>query len=52
MPAVTGMFPWLQEEKVEGERVAVVGAQPGVVLDDFLRSVAAVAAGGTEEPHP
>lgn len=51
MPALTGTFAWLQGEKVEGECVVVVGAQPGLVLDDFLRSVTAVAAGGAEEPH-
>ena len=51
MPALTGTFAWLQGEKVEGECVVVVDAQPGLVLDDFLRSVTAVAAGGAEEPH-
>lgn len=51
MLALTGMFARLQGEKVEGKRVVVGGAQPGVVLDDFLQSIAAAAAGGTEEPH-
>lgn len=29
----------------------VVGVQPGLVLNDFLWGVTAVAAGGIEEPH-
>lgn len=49
MLALTGTFAWLQGEKVEGECVVVAGAQPGGVLDAFLQSIAAAAAGGTED---
>lgn len=51
MLVLTETFAWLQGEKVQGECVVVVDAQPGVVLGDFLRRVTALAAGGTEEPH-
>lgn len=44
--ALTGMFARLQGEKGAGGNVLWL-----VVLDDFLWSVTAVAAGGTEEPQ-